>query len=106
MSGIVTAIVLFVEWTTGAQLRDDLLGRLVRLWLGIGVSAQLVADHNAIQVIVAGVGVVLIVATVVSRRRAGEANATPANEQRTSARELIERAEQEARSRLREPRHG
>jgi hypothetical protein len=98
VTGIVTAIVLVVEWFTGATLRDDILGRLFRAWLGAGVSVQLVATHDAVQGVVAAVGVVLVLATILVRRR--DAEEVSERLPKTELRALLELAERETRARL------
>jgi hypothetical protein len=91
MTAAVAALVVSL-WLLGGHLRDDRLGRAVRLWMGPGAALALVADGAAVSG-VAAVGFGLLVAVLISCARRGSAG-LPAD-----VRELLYLAERESRAR-------
>lgn len=89
---VAVAAVVVALWLLGGHLRDDRLGRAVRLWMGPCVALALVTDGSAVAG-VAVVGFALLLATLVACARQGSAGVP------TEMRELLDLAEREARTR-------
>lgn len=100
VTGFITALIVAFEVTTGATARRDAVGWMAKAWLATCVPPALVApDHSMWQVFVAGLGVVVAVATV--GRWLQERDRTPPPPPpltREDTHQLLERAHREVRS--------